>query len=105
MSSFPQNVISMFTLHHVAIDIVWVLFTCGSFDLLLNSQKNNWCGLCLFLIYVYVLNAFLTSKGSAILQGNKFVFLIEWLSATSSCDAADMSTRFLHVGARQSVTF
>ena len=59
----------------------------------------------LLLIYVYVSNAVLTSKGSAILHRNKFVFLSEWFSATSSSDVTVISTRFLHVGASKIVTF
>ena len=83
---------------------VWVLFTCGSFDLLLNLQRNNWCSLGLLLIYVYVSNAFLSRKSSAILHGSKFVFLTEWFSDTRSRDVTTMSTRFLQVGASESVT-
>ena len=97
----------MFTLHPVAIDICcdrkWVLFICGRFYLLLKFAENIWCSLGLFLIYVYVSNAFPTRKGSAILHGNKFVFLTEWFSATSSHDISIMSTLFLHVGASENV--
>ena len=60
-----------------------------------NLQKNNWCSLGIFLIYVYVSNAFLARKGFAILHGNKIVFLTEWFSAKSSCDVTVMSTQFL----------
>ena len=43
---------------------------------------------------MYVSNAFLTRKGSAILHGNKLVFLTEWSSATSSCDITVISMQF-----------
>ena len=43
-------------------------------------------------------------KGSAILHGNKFVFLTEWFSATSSRDVTVISMWFLHVGASENVT-
>ena len=59
----------------------------------------------LFLIYLYVSNAFLTRKVSAILYGDKFVFLAGWFFATSSRDATILSIRFLHVGARENVSY
>ena len=57
----------------------------------------------LFLIYVCVLNVFLTRKGSVILHLNKFVFLIVF--CPSSCDVTVMSTQFLHVGGSDNATF
>ena len=66
------------------------------------GRKNNWCSLDL---YANVLNAFLTRKGSAILHGDKFVFLTEWFMVMSSPDITNMSISFLDVGTSENVTF
>ena len=97
----------MFTLHRVAIDICCEkslgLVYLGKFRSSANLQKNNWCSLGLFLIYVYVLNAFLARKGSAILHGNKL--FLQWFSALNSRDVTIMSMQFLYVGASKNLTF
>ena len=64
------------------------------------GRKNNWCSLDL---YANVLNAFLTRKGSAILHGDKFVFLTEWFTVMSSPDITNIS--FLDGGTSENVTF